>query len=142
MSALGQKQTLAHVRIMAGGHFKQSLTRNRRIDQGVSPLDAVQLVREENYDNPQNSHDCGRATCGWGLAGNGTGQSAHIGWLPTCGPRRVGHASCTRTGCSGTDALSSHNPAPEKVAHASAARHSGLQCGSAGQCDMRLRDRS
>ena len=84
----------------------------------------------------------GRATCGWGLAGNGTGRSAHIGWLPTCGPRRVGHASCTRTERSGTDSISSHNPTPEKVAHAGAARHSGLQCGSAGQCDMRLRDRS
>jgi hypothetical protein len=75
-------------------------------------------------NNPQNSHDCGRATRGWGLAGNRTGRSAPTGRLPARGSRRVGHASCTRTERSGAGSIASHKPAPEKVA--GTARHSGL----------------
>ena len=60
------------------GHFKQSLTRNRRIDKSVL---TCSTVWEEDYDNPQNSHNDQRTASGWGLAGNSTG-SAHR-WLPT-----------------------------------------------------------
>ena len=57
------------------GNFKQSVTRNRRIDKSVLTCRRGSTAWEEDYDNPQNSHTHHRATCRRDLAGNGAKRS-------------------------------------------------------------------
>jgi hypothetical protein len=100
-----------------GSRPPQSLAGTAGLIRAFSPERCGATVWEEDYDNPQNSLDRHRATCGWDLAGNGTERSGHRR-LPTCGRRRRGQPGCTPTKRSGAYySASFHNPTSEKVVH-------------------------